>query len=137
MIDMIDGLQFHHIGVATSDIENTAAQYGNFGYEMDGSVTFDPQQNINICFLKHPSMPLVELLAPADDKSPVVQILNKNGVTPYHVCYSVKDLEEAIKALRKLRYMIVSRPKPACAIGGRRVAFLYHKDMGLIELVEE
>lgn len=82
-------------------------------------------------------MPLVELLSPADDKSPVVQILEKNGVTPYHICYSVDDLEEAIKSLRKLRYMVVSKPKPACAIENRRVAFLYHKDMGLIELVEQ
>lgn len=133
---MIDGLQFHHIGIATPDIDRTAAQYLNLGYEMDGDVTYDPLQNINICFLKHPTMPLVELLSPVDDKSPVVQILQKNGVVPYHSCYSVGNLDEAVMRLRKLRYMVVSTPKPACAIGNRHVAFLYHKDMGLIELVE-
>lgn len=134
---MIEGLQFHHIGIATSDIEHTAAAYHELGYDVVDGVTFDPQQNVNICFLKHSSMPLVELLSPVDDNSPVVQILQKNGVTPYHTCYSVNGFDEMIKRLRKLRYMIVSSPKPACAIGNRRVAFLYHKDMGLIELVEE
>lgn len=133
---MTEDLQFHHIGIATSDIESTAVEYQNLGYEMDGGITFDPQQNVNICFLRHPNMPLVELLSPIDDKSPVVQILQKNGVIPYHTCYSVKCLDSMIKRLRKLRYMVVSKPKPACAIGGKRVAFLYNKDMGLIELVE-
>ncbi len=133
---MIEGLHFHHIGIATQDIDKTAVQYLNLGYEMDGGIVFDPQQNVNICFLRHPAMPLVELLSPVDDKSPVVQILQKNGVTPYHSCYSVENLEEVVRQLRKLRYMVVSSPKPACAIGDRRVAFLYHKDMGLIELVE-
>lgn len=133
---MIEGLQFHHIGVATSNIENTATQYMNIGYEMEGTVTFDPQQNINICFLKHPTMPLVELLSPVDDKSPVVQILQKNGVMPYHICYIADNLEDVIKQFRKLKYMIVSKPKPACAIRNKRVVFLYHRDMGLIELVE-
>lgn len=133
---MIDGINFHHIGIATSNIDLTAAEYQNFGYEMDGSIIFDPQQNVNICFLKHPIMPLVELLSPVDDQSPIIQILEKNGVTPYHTCYEVDKLEETIKQLRKLKYMIVSRPKQACAIGNKRVAFLYHKDMGLIELIE-
>lgn len=133
---MIDNLQFHHIGIATSDIDKTAAQYLILGYEMDGNVTFDPEQNVNICFLKHPSMPLVELLSTVDEKSPVVQILKKNGVTPYHTCYSIANLDDAIRQFRKLKYMVVSSPKTACAIGDRRVAFLYHRDMGLIELVE-
>lgn len=134
---MIKGLQFHHIGVATSNIEETAVQYLNFGYEMDGAITFDPLQNVDICFLRHPSMPLVELLSPENPESPVSQILTKNGVTPYHTCYSVDDLEDSIKQLRKIKYMIVSKPKPACAIMNKRVAFLYHRDMGLIELVEK
>lgn len=133
---MIEGLLFHHIGVATSNIGQTAGQYVNLGYAHVGEIVYDPLQNINTCFLEHPSMPTVELLSPVDDKSPVVQILQKNGVCPYHICYSVNGLDEAIRKLRKLKYLIVSKPKPACAIGGKRVAFLYHKDMGLIELIE-
>lgn len=127
---------FHHFGIACRDIQKTGECYKEFGYEM-GQTIFDPLQNINICFLNHPSMPLVELLSPVDENSPVVQILNKVGTTPYHTCYEVKDLDESIKSFRKQRYVTVAKPKEACAIGNRRVAFLYNPDMGLIELLEK
>ncbi len=127
---------FHHFGVACRDIDKTADAYSVLGYKK-GDVIFDPLQNINICFLNHIAMPLVELLSPADEHSPVVQILEKNGVTPYHTCYIVENLDQAVKEFKRMRYVIVSKPKEACAIENRRVAFLYNADMGLIELVEK
>lgn len=127
--------KFHHFGVACRDIERTAAEYGRLGYEKGETVT-DPLQNVRICFLRHASMPVVELLSPVDGNSPVVQILEKNGTTPYHTCYEVADLDSSIRLLKRQRYVVVSRPKEACAIDGRRVAFLYNADMGLMELLE-
>ncbi|WP_301707373.1 VOC family protein [uncultured Duncaniella sp.] len=129
-------IEFHHFGIACQNIDKTAEAYSALGYSK-GETIFDPLQNINICFLTHTEMPLVELLSPVDDKSPIVQILEKNGVTPYHTCYVVDDLDSTIRTFKRLRYIIVSKPKEACAIGHRRVAFLYHADMGLIELVEK
>lgn len=129
-------MNYHHIGVACSDIDATAEQYRQMGY-VKGEVVVDPLQNIRICFLTHDSMPTVELLAPVNENSPVVDILKKNGTTPYHTCYSVPDLDSAVKELRRQRFIVVSKPKPACALGASRVAFLYHNDMGLIELVGE
>jgi len=128
-------IDFHHFGVACRDIDKTAEAYSVLGYSK-GDVVFDPLQNINICFLKHPTMPLVELLSPVDEQSPVVQILEKNGVTPYHTCYVVDNLEQSVKDLKRMRYVVVSKPKEACAIENRRVAFLYNAEMGIIELVE-
>lgn len=125
---------FHHVGVACENIDATAAKYEELGYKR-GETILDSLQNVNICFLTHPKMPCVELLAPVDENSPVVQILKRNGTTPYHFCYTVDDIEVAIKEFRKDRYMVVSKPKQACAIGDVRVAFMFHKDMGLIELV--
>ncbi len=132
----MDGVKFHHFGIACREIDKTAEAYAQLGYSK-GDTVFDPLQNINICFLTHSEMPLVELLSPVDENSPVVQILEKNGVTPYHTCYTVEDLDSAIKSFKRLRYVVVSKPKQAFAIDGRRVAFLYNADMGLIELVEK
>lgn len=129
-------LNFHHLGVACRNIDATAAAYENLGYKRSETV-FDPLQNVRICFLHHAEMPCVELLEPVDEKSPVVQILAKNGTAPYHTCYAVSDMETAVKELKAHRYLAVSKPQPACAIGNKRVAFLFHKDMGLIELVEK
>jgi len=129
-------IDFHHFGVACKDIDRTAEVYSEIGYKK-GDIVFDPLQNINICFLTHPTMPLVELLSPVNEKSPVVQILEKNGTTPYHICYEVEELDSFIKVLKKQKYLVVSKPKEACAIAGRRVVFLYNTDMGLIELLEK
>lgn len=131
----MEGIKFHHFGIACKEIDRTAEAYAQLGYSK-GETIFDPLQNINICFLTHTEMPMVELLSPVDENSPVVQILEKNGVTPYHTCYGVDNLDAAIKSFKRSRYVVVSKPKEACAIDGKRVAFLYNADMGLIELVE-
>lgn len=132
----MDGIQFHHFGIACKEIDKTAEAYAQLGYSK-GETIFDPLQNINICFLTHSEMPLVELLSPVDENSPIVQILEKNGVTPYHTCYAVDDLDNVVKAFKRLRYVVVSKPKEASALDDRRVVFLYNVDMGLIELVEK
>ena len=129
-------MKFHHIGIAVKEIEKTAAVYVQGGYNKS-TITFDPIQNVNICWLVKDGMPTFELLAPVDEKSPVNKTLEKNGVTPYHSCYIVDDIESAVKELRKQKYIIVSKPEPAVAINNCKVAFLYNKNIGLIELVEE
>jgi len=132
---MLDCFQFHHIGVAVKDIDKTAALYEQGGYQKS-DIIFDPVQNVTICWLTKVGMPTVELLAPADETSPVCKILEKNGVTPYHTCYVVDDIEQAIMALRQQKYVLVSKPVEAVAIHNCRVAFLHHRHVGILELVE-
>lgn len=124
---------FHHIGYAVRDIEKTAAAYKDLGYSHT-PIVYDEIQNVYICFVKKSGMPSIELIAPHDDKSPVVKILNNNGVTPYHCCYEVGNLESAIKELKKLRFMPISNPAEACAMDGQRIIFMYKDSFGLIEL---
>ena len=122
-------MKFHHIGVAVKDISATAAVYVAGGYRQSETI-FDPEQNVNICWLTKEGMPVVELL------EPINKTLEKNGVTPYHTCYIVDDIESAVKDLRKMKYVIVSKPVEAVAIHRCKVSFLYNKNVGLIELVE-
>lgn len=132
---MLEDFRFHHIGIAVNDIEETASIYLSAGYEKTETV-YDPIQNVHICFLRKEGMPVLELLAPNDESSPVYKILQKNGVTSYHICYEVENMDDAVARLRKMRYVATSKPVPAVAIGGRKVCFLYNKKIGLIELVE-
>jgi methylmalonyl-CoA/ethylmalonyl-CoA epimerase len=132
---MLDSFKFHHIGVAVKDIDVTAPIYEQGGYKRSASI-FDPIQNVNICWLIKEGMPTVELLAPVDETSPVNKTLEKNGVTPYHTCYVVENIEEAVAQLRKQKYVMVSKPAEAVAFCGSRVCFLFNKNVGLIELVE-
>ena len=128
-------LSFHHIGIACRDIDKTMVFYLSMGYEAS-PVVDDPLQHVSVCFLNKEGAPRLELLAPLDEQSPVVRTLKTVGVSPYHMCYSVRDIEEAIASLREQRFLLVSGPVPACAMDDRRVAFLFHKNTGLIELVE-
>lgn len=132
---MLKSMIFHHIGVAVKDINATASVYEQGGYKRSSSV-FDPIQNVNICWLTKDGAPMVELLAPVDEKSPVNKTLEKVGVSPYHCCYIVDNVEDAASELRKQKYIMVSKPAEAVAFCGSRVCFLFNKNMGLIELVE-
>lgn len=132
---MLESFKFHHIGIAVKDIDSTAAIYENGGYRMS-NIIFDPIQDVNICWLTKEGAPIVELLAPVDEKSPVNKILEKNGVTPYHCCYVVDSIDESVSELRKQKYVMISKPAEAMAFCGNRVCFLFNKNVGLIEIVE-
>lgn len=79
----------------------------------------------------------MELIAPKDEKSSINTIIKKNGNSPYHICYSVDDLISAIEDFVKNGYVLMGEPKMAVAIDNKKVAFLYNKHMGIIELVED
>lgn len=80
---------------------------------------------------------MCRVISPKDDTSPVCKNLQKNGVSPYHICYETENLEEAILELKKQKFIMVSKPSPAVAFGGKRVCFLFSKTVGLVELVEK
>lgn len=132
---MLESMKFHHIGVAVFDIDITAKYYLDAGYTKTETV-YDPHQNVNICFLTKEGMPMIELLAPKEETSPVTKTLDKSGVTPYHFCYEVDDINQAIADLRRLKFVPLIKPVEACAINDKKVCFLFNKQVGLIELVE-
>jgi len=132
---MLPYFRFHHIGVAVFNIDATAKYYLDAGYNKTETV-YDRVQNVYICFLTKDKMPMVELLAPVDNTSPVIKTLEKTGVTPYHFCYEVDDITQAIADLRKMCFVPIIKPVEACAINNRKVCFLFNKNVGLIELVE-
>jgi methylmalonyl-CoA/ethylmalonyl-CoA epimerase len=128
-------LQFHHVGIACRQIDKTVVFYQAMGYTAS-AVVDDPLQHVRVCFLEKEGAPRLELLEPLDDQSPVARTLATAGVTPYHFCYEVQDIDAAIASLRKQRFLLVNGPVPACAMDDRQVAFLFKKDNGLVELVE-
>ncbi|MDR1407030.1 MAG: VOC family protein [Tannerella sp.] len=126
---------FHHVAIAVRSIEKTAAIYCKSGFTSTQPV-IDPVQNVRICFLMKQNMPLYELVEPIDVTSPVSRILDREGITPYHICYEVDDIDEAIHDLKKQKYLLIQTPVPAIALNNRKICFMFHKDVGLIELLE-
>lgn len=128
-------LTFHHIGIVCRDIAKSQTFYTLMGYRAS-DVIDDPLQHVRVCFLEKEDAPRLELLEPLDDESPVARTLATAGVTPYHLCYEVEDIDAAMTALRGQRFLPVKEPLSACAMDNRRVAFMFQKNTGLIELVE-
>jgi methylmalonyl-CoA/ethylmalonyl-CoA epimerase len=131
---MLPGFTFHHVGVATNSIAHTSKYYKEAGYLVSETV-FDPVQNVNICFLRKSDHPCVELIEPVSGLSPVANIIKKAGVSPYHFCYEVQEITNAIAKLKLLNFIPLSKPINAVALNSS-ICFLYNKDLGLIEIVE-
>lgn len=133
---MLHDFVFHHIGYAVKQIEKTAEYYINAGWKLS-DIQIDPIQNAKIAFLFRENFPLIELVAPIDDFSPIVKTLEKSGISPYHICYEVNDINIAMQDLRQQKYIPLFNPVPAIALENRMICFLYHKDIGLIEILEK
>jgi methylmalonyl-CoA/ethylmalonyl-CoA epimerase len=130
----LTAFRFHHIGVACRDMEKEAEALRLVGYELEGEYFTDPLQKIHGCFLTGPG-PRMELLAPLDESSPIVSWLKKD-IKMYHQAYEVDAIDSSLAALTAHQAVVLSRPKPAVAFGGRKVAFLMLPNRLLVELVE-
>lgn len=133
---MLQNCRFHHIGYAVKDIMETAQSYIKAGWKIS-EIFDDTIQNTKIAFLERDQFPLIELVAPIDDRSPVVNTLKKSGITPYHVCYEVDDIESAIAELSEQHFLALFEPVPAIALNNRLICYLYSNTVGLIELVSK
>jgi methylmalonyl-CoA/ethylmalonyl-CoA epimerase len=128
-------MEFDHLGVATNNIRESIETFKKLGFT-SGKVIYDEIQLVNICFLKMDSHPDIELIEPVNEKSPVRNILNKVGTTPYHICYRTKELLGEILTLKENGFILVVTPVNATAFDMRKICFLYSKNFGLLELVE-
>ena len=79
----------------------------------------------------------IELVSPVSEDSVVAGLWKKVGNAPYHICYSVANIAEAVAELRQMSYIMQEDIHEAIAIDNKKVAFLYGSKTGLIELVEE
>ena len=132
---MIPSLSFHHIGYAVFEITQTAAHYVDAGWSLS-SIVDDPYQKCKIAFLRREGFPTIELVEQFDNGGSTLNNFLKNGVTPYHICYEVQDIQDSIAELRKQKYLLLFNPVPAIALDNRLICYMMHPQVGLIELLQ-
>lgn len=132
---MLKNCNFHHIGNAVKNIEAAKEVFKNAGYSVSDTV-FEETQRAKVAYARKQGFPLIELLEPIDEKSHLNNILNRSGCGPYHICYSVKNIYEAIEILKKEKYMPLSKPVPGHGLDDALTVFLYNTTIGLIQLVQ-
>ncbi len=129
---------FHHVGIVVASISNSAEGFANMlQADWDERVFHDSNQGVRVTFLKsrRAGDPLWELVEPANEKSPLQPFAAKGGGL-HHICYAVDSLEQALAGARSMGAIIVRRPMPAIALGGRRIAWIYTRNRLLIEYLE-
>jgi methylmalonyl-CoA/ethylmalonyl-CoA epimerase len=130
---------FHHVGFVVGSIAQTAREFAeSIGANWDAIVIHDPLQAVRVTLLRPsvPQNPVVELVEPAGDDSPVIGFLKRGGGL-HHFCYEVTELERQLEVARSLGMLIAKMPQPAAAFGGRRIAWVYTKQRLLLELLEK
>lgn len=126
---------FHHIGVAVSSVEKATEMYHKLGYEVSESI-IEPTQKVIVRYATKVNSPIIELLEPLNESSPITSVIKRSGSGPYHVCYAVNDITEAVVEMKKQGFMPLSRPVPGNGLDGALTVFLYNKTVGLIQLAE-
>ena len=86
-----ESLKFHHIGILTNEIEQSKKNFKSFGFKFNKDV-FDPLQKVDLSFGVNSDNLLIELVSPRKD-SKILNLLKKNGVGPYHICFEVSSIK--------------------------------------------
>lgn len=129
-------MKVHHIGYAVKDINQSIIEFKNLGYKEIDKKQIDKKRNIEIQFMENGNY-IVELISPIGDIASINNLLKKNGPIPYHICYEVVDIESKIKGFIDKGYILLEKPEEAIAIENKKVAFLYSKNIGVIEFLEK
>jgi len=121
-------MKFHHIGIATKDIAKTKVWVEqHFQVKKVSKLLYDPRQNAHLQMIETVDVN-IELVS----GNVVEKFINK-GVTYYHICYEVDDIEDTIKSFKSS--LVISQPTKAILFDNRKVAFLM-TPIGIIELLE-
>jgi len=139
---LIEGAQcesrLHHVGYVVRNIE---AEVEGFAKSIlaswDTRIYHDPLQKVRVTFLRtlNQTDPLIELVEPATEDSPVQQFLRKGGGL-HHLCYEVTDLDLHLRQMQVAGAVLVKAPLPAVAFENRRIAWVWTRQRLLLEFLE-
>jgi len=130
--------RFHHTGFVVPSI---AAVIEGFCQAVGGNnwseTWHDVLQGVRVAFIypSHADDPSIELVEPAGPGSPVEKYLERGGGL-HHLCYEVGNFDETVRGARARNLVMVRRPQPAVAFGGRRIAWFLTQEKLLIEYLE-
>src|SRR5579864_3275969 len=88
----------HHVGFVVASIaDSVQGLIDSLQAEWEGVIFHDPNQVVRVTFLRsqNPATPLLELVEPTEERSPVTPFLKKGGGL-HHLCYEVKNLEDQL-----------------------------------------
>lgn len=117
--------RFHHVGLGVSSIASADPTARPVENRTEGvAMAFVDVHGVT-----------VELLEPLDDDSPIARSVAQ-GRTLLHLCFEVDDLDDALVTARASGFLRISAPTVVPEWDDRRIAWVFSRDLGLVELVE-
>jgi methylmalonyl-CoA/ethylmalonyl-CoA epimerase len=126
---------FHHLGIATKNIEKCAEIYLKLGYSMS-AIKVEPTQNVKISYLTREASPILELVEPLNKDAPISRIVQQSGTTPYHTCYEVDDIQKSLEELEDLNFRLLFEPIESETMDNGLFCYLFSPEIGLVELYQ-
>lgn len=127
-------MNFHHVGIATDDVQELAELYGEL---FDAPVVHDQRfDGMTVVFLDLDDG-YFELLEPHEG-GPIERYLDTQGAGIHHLALSTPDIETALQRARSCGVELIdTEPRPGA--WGHDVAFLHPNSTGgvLIEFVDD
>ncbi|MBQ3655976.1 MAG: VOC family protein [Bacteroidales bacterium] len=132
---MQNTLKLHHVGYAVPDIKTTAKEFEKLGF-LHKETLYDEALTVELCYLEKDGT-IIELVCQKNPDSLEAGLLKKNGIMPYHLCFSCKDIFSVVNEMVANGYEKLFSPVEVKALGGKKICYLFKKEVGYMELVEE
>ena len=128
----------HHVGFVVASISQVGSKFAaSLGAQWNGEIIHDPLQEARVTFLRctGPEAPALELVEPDGEGSQLHNFLRRGGGL-HHVCYEVDSLNAQLEQSRSAGCLVVRKPLPAAAFGGRLIAWVFTRERLLLEYLE-
>ena len=132
----MDSLSTHHYGLATNNLQQSMDVFHSLGYCI-GDVMIDPIQKVKLVFASRPGEPMIEIICDLDAHGPTGKIISGSRNGFYHICYEISNIEKSIEKFRNEGFLLRHKPVVAASFQGRRIAWMYNRSIGLVELLEK
>lgn len=128
-------MKVHHIGYLVKDVNKALKEFIAIGFVQEDVFTYDELRQVQIAFIIKDGY-RIELVAPKSKDSAICNLHKKIGNCPYHVCYEVENMQNAVADMENLGYIAIVEPEKAPALDNCKVVFMFNANIGLIELME-
>ena len=129
-----------HIGIAVSDLEAAARNFGLITGQKAPDVPEVADQKVKVAIFASAGVEggRIELVAPSSPDSPVAKFIEKRGEGLHHICIFVDDIHATLSELRAEGVRLIDE-KPRRGAEGNLIAFVHPSSMNgvLIELEEK
>ena len=130
-----------HIGIACNNLDDASPFWRLIGLQQGKDETVIEQGVTTRFFATSDGdtrKPMVELLEPTGDDTPIGKFLAKRGPGVQQICFRVEDIDEMISMLSSNGIIMIDS-KPRIGAHGAKIAFVHPKSTGgvLVELAEK